>query len=438
VDTQIRLFLSYAREDESSVQAIYNRLHDEGFIPWMERKNLLPGEVWEVAIESAIRSSDLFLLFLSSNSVTKRGFLQKEVSTALDILKEKLDRDIYLIPIRLEVCEVPERIQHLHYLDIFKEESWAVLVNAIQAGAIRRAQGIHPVVQETRQAESPLSWEIEIRRILNSEVDSDITMLGSVGEYIEAILAEAPHPPSAQAAFHEALRNIVYSWQPSVSDSSSFLNYMFDLLGAYTPSLGFNKVLSLLQLYLSSPEKDFLSSDSSEENNLVLKAFSVLENYYPVAPLNSEELAFRTYINLLREFLSYPQSSSYAIERLIELEVLRPQDQAVVDLLSKNPQWLSQIVRLLLAPTRRSRAEEELTGLYINCLKNGKGLDMEFEQAVLANGAEFQDRDSGPAIHSSSELIQLPLPYEIIDLYYERRLVRQSTEAVKIFQSLPE
>jgi pSer/pThr/pTyr-binding forkhead associated (FHA) protein len=145
----VQIFLSYAREDEKQVKKLYQRLFDAGFKPWMDKKDLLPGERWKSRIPRAIRQSDFFLACLSTCSVTKRGFLQKEINDALDIWQEKLDSDIYLIPVRLEDCEVPERLCDFQWVDLFEEDGWIRLVKAIQVGMERRAPAAEPAVRQS-------------------------------------------------------------------------------------------------------------------------------------------------------------------------------------------------------------------------------------------------------------------------------------------------
>ncbi len=134
----VQVFLSYARQDEEQVEKIYQALSDAGFKPWMDKKDILPGETWRSSIQRAIRRSDFFLTCLSANSVNKRSFLQKEIRHALDIWQEKLDSDIYLIPVRLGDCEVPESLCDFQWVDLFEEDGWAQLMNAIQVGMERR------------------------------------------------------------------------------------------------------------------------------------------------------------------------------------------------------------------------------------------------------------------------------------------------------------
>jgi hypothetical protein len=148
-----QIFLCCAEEDENRVEDLYQRLSDTGFKPWMYKKDLLPGERWKSRILQAIRRSDFFLACLSTNSVNKRGYLQREINDALDILQEMLESDIYLIPVRLEDCEVPERLRDLQWVDLFEKDGWTRLKKAIQEGMKRRAF----VEAEQPEAES-IEW----------------------------------------------------------------------------------------------------------------------------------------------------------------------------------------------------------------------------------------------------------------------------------------
>jgi hypothetical protein len=142
VKATAQIFLSYAREDEEKVKKLHQKLSNVGFKPWMDKKDILPGERWESSIRRAIQHSDFFLACLSANSVNKRGWIQKEIRDALDIWQEMLDSDIYLIPVRLEDCEVPERLRKFHWVNLFEEDGWTRLVKAIQIGMKRRLKQV--------------------------------------------------------------------------------------------------------------------------------------------------------------------------------------------------------------------------------------------------------------------------------------------------------
>jgi hypothetical protein len=87
--------------------------------PWLDEKKILPGDDWDLEIKRAVRTSDIVLVCLSQHSLTKEGYVQKEIKQALDVADEKPDGTTYVIPLKLEPCDVPERLlkwQWLNYL----------------------------------------------------------------------------------------------------------------------------------------------------------------------------------------------------------------------------------------------------------------------------------------------------------------------------------
>ena len=97
-----KVFISYAKEDKECARRLYKELKDKGFDPWLDEESLLPGQKWEAHIEDAIKQCEFFIALLSTKSVGKRGYFQKEIRRALDVLETVPERDIFLIPARLE------------------------------------------------------------------------------------------------------------------------------------------------------------------------------------------------------------------------------------------------------------------------------------------------------------------------------------------------
>ena len=62
------LFFSYAHEDQVEVEKIAESLQQDGFLIWLDKKNLLPGDDWRVAIETAVDKADSWYFFLSQVS----------------------------------------------------------------------------------------------------------------------------------------------------------------------------------------------------------------------------------------------------------------------------------------------------------------------------------------------------------------------------------
>jgi len=116
-------FLCYAKEDQVVVREFSQRLKSEGWIdPWFDEEDILPGQMWEDSVTEAVHNSDAVLVFLSSVAVRKEGFFQKELKLALDAAAEKPNGTIFIIPIRLDECGVPERLLPFQYVNYFGDE----------------------------------------------------------------------------------------------------------------------------------------------------------------------------------------------------------------------------------------------------------------------------------------------------------------------------
>ena len=118
-DRPLRVFLCHASGDKPAVRALYERLISDGVDAWLDKEKLLPGQEWDMEITSAVRAADAVIVCLSNQSVTKEGYVQKEIRFALDVADEKPEGSIYIIPARLEECQVPSRLNRWQWVDIF-------------------------------------------------------------------------------------------------------------------------------------------------------------------------------------------------------------------------------------------------------------------------------------------------------------------------------
>lgn len=116
------VFISYAHEDSDTASRIYSDLKNRGIGVWLDSQDLLPGQKWEVEIKKVMRSCTYVIALLSDNSVSKKGFVQKELKFALDLLDEVPADDVFVIPVRITKC-IPndERLQTLHWADLFQD-----------------------------------------------------------------------------------------------------------------------------------------------------------------------------------------------------------------------------------------------------------------------------------------------------------------------------
>jgi hypothetical protein len=61
----------------------------------------------------------------------KRGYLQ-ELKKALDVADEQPEGGVFLIPVRLEDCQVPQRLQRWQWVDLHREGGYDKLLRAVR------------------------------------------------------------------------------------------------------------------------------------------------------------------------------------------------------------------------------------------------------------------------------------------------------------------
>jgi hypothetical protein len=131
----LRVFLCHASGDKPKARDLYRRLLAEGIDAWLDEEKLLPGQNWRVEIPKAVKSADIVIVCLSRASVSKEGYVQKEIKFALDIAEEKPDGTIFIIPLRLDDCQVPDRLADLQWVNLFDKSGHKKLLDALRLRA---------------------------------------------------------------------------------------------------------------------------------------------------------------------------------------------------------------------------------------------------------------------------------------------------------------
>jgi hypothetical protein len=131
----LKAFLCHTSADKPEVKKLYKALKDDGFDPWLDAVNLLPGEDWEAEITAAVKASHVVIVCLSHTAVTKAGFAQKEIKMALDVADLQPDGTIFMTPARLEDCTVPNRLSKWHWVNLYEDGGYPKLVDALNKRA---------------------------------------------------------------------------------------------------------------------------------------------------------------------------------------------------------------------------------------------------------------------------------------------------------------
>lgn len=216
------VFLCHSSADKSTVRELYGRLKAGGIDAWLDEKNVMPGQDWQLEITRAIRSSDVVIVCLTHGSINKAGYIQKEIRIALDIADEKPEGAIFLIPVRFKECSVPERLYRYEWVDLFEDGGYERLLRSLQACALQKdtarrfaykegigvqlgMPGLHPTIRESNPRHLQISFErtgnrdvdvsrlSDLYRLLTSLPGPDRFSFRLIGGHESAIQMDFPH-----------------------------------------------------------------------------------------------------------------------------------------------------------------------------------------------------------------------------------------------------
>lgn len=126
-----RVFLCHSSRDKEPVRKLYEQLRTAGFNPWLDERDILPGQDWELEIAKAVRTSAVVLVCLSKSAVTNTGYIHREIGYALDVAAEQPEGTIFVIPVRLEECDVPTRLKQWNWVNLFEEQGYGLILRAL-------------------------------------------------------------------------------------------------------------------------------------------------------------------------------------------------------------------------------------------------------------------------------------------------------------------
>ena len=176
---KLRVFLCHATEDRPATRELYKKLAAEPWIqPWMDTEDLLPGQDFDLEIYKALRDSDAILICLSQTSVTKSGYLNKEIRRALDTADEKPEGAIYIIPVKFDDC-VPsfEKLKKYQWVNYYEPGAHERLIKSLRLRAevlkidTTAKQVVPPIPKPVADDGLDLYRFIEIPPQPNSKVD---------------------------------------------------------------------------------------------------------------------------------------------------------------------------------------------------------------------------------------------------------------------------
>ena len=129
---KLKVFLCHAHNDKAAVHKLYHRIIKDGINAWLDAEKLQPGQNWEYEIRKAILKSDVVIVCLSRAFNKQHGYRHEELKIALEKAPLLSEGEIFVIPARLENCDLPESLRHLHRVDLFEDDGYKKLIRTLR------------------------------------------------------------------------------------------------------------------------------------------------------------------------------------------------------------------------------------------------------------------------------------------------------------------
>ncbi len=126
------IFLIHAHCDKEIVHKLYTRIIRDGISVWLDTEQLQPGQDWQNEIRNTLLKSDVVIVCLSRGFNKQQGYRHEELKLALEKANFIPDNDVFIIPVRLEECDMPASLRHLHRVDLFKPGGYKRLIQTLK------------------------------------------------------------------------------------------------------------------------------------------------------------------------------------------------------------------------------------------------------------------------------------------------------------------
>lgn len=126
-----KVFLSHSSKDKPFVRKLSDKLQQDGFQSWVDEVEIKAGFSISNSIESGILTSGYFIIVLTPDAISSE-WVRRELDIAT--LREIRQKDIFVLPILLEDCEIPLMVATKKYAN-FKnsfEQGYNELIEALK------------------------------------------------------------------------------------------------------------------------------------------------------------------------------------------------------------------------------------------------------------------------------------------------------------------
>ncbi|HSL46191.1 MAG TPA: SUMF1/EgtB/PvdO family nonheme iron enzyme [Anaerolineales bacterium] len=169
IERPLKVFLFHAPADRAAVRNLYLRLIQDGVDAWIVKEKLLPGRDWKQELHNAFREADVVVVCISRR-FDQEEFRQKEVRLALD--KVVQEYEIFVIPVLLEECAIPESLSEWQTVKLLEEAGYEVLLqilhtraNTVGATMQSRESSLPQAITANAEDKQPIAEEASVKAL---------------------------------------------------------------------------------------------------------------------------------------------------------------------------------------------------------------------------------------------------------------------------------
>jgi len=256
-----------------------------------------------------------------------------------------------------------------------------------------------------------LYWKMTLYEVLRGESASAIIQSrGSASDYVQTLFPVGSAKTIARHYFVEALDETLNEVTLAALPPSA-LNHLLDLTIEFQPRIGFSAIVE----YLRSggiADSNFIPIGGAIEVDLHLKTLETLAAYFETAPLNANDAAFLTYIEILQQQMrtSY---SGYAASELIKLNVLHPDSVEFKNQIDQDPDSVREVFSSLSHYASEGYGVEVLQALFFVCIEMSEEVSRTLFNAIESSGAVLEvsiqahPKDASESIEVPTRLLRL-------------------------------
>jgi len=152
-ERRIRVFISYSRKDWEQAERLLAGLEDKGFEPFLDAKQIEPGEPWRERLSALIIQADAVVFLISPDSIQPTSTCDWELNET-----ERLGKRLIPIVVRLTPDEdVPSILRRLNWVSMLDRTGW---LSGLENLTRSLASDIAWVREHSRICELAARWAI--------------------------------------------------------------------------------------------------------------------------------------------------------------------------------------------------------------------------------------------------------------------------------------